>query len=183
MSRIPRVVQGRVRVLLLYPLAARLRLTPGTSNRGAASPAPVHLPHRRLGLRLVVLPTRAKDDKEATATSAARTGGDRARASLLFPVDHPARAADEASPPGQVPRQLHRPCALLLAAWHTQRQRSRAAAGAGGLFSTCVVVAAAIDDAVSGVGTSSMDTWGDRVIGLARSIGMLSIGGRRTEER
>ncbi|XP_066351469.1 zinc finger A20 and AN1 domain-containing stress-associated protein 4-like [Miscanthus floridulus] len=34
---------------------------------------------------------RAKDDTKATATSAARTSGDRARACLLFPVDHRSR--------------------------------------------------------------------------------------------
>ncbi|CAD6245058.1 unnamed protein product [Miscanthus lutarioriparius] len=52
-----------------------------------------------------------------------------------------------------------------------------AAAGAGGVFSACAAVATSIDEAVSGIGTSGMDAWGDRVIGLARSIGMLSVAG------
>lgn len=112
---------------------------------------------------------RAKGDKEAAVTSTAGTGGDRAKACLLFPVDHRSRM----KPP--LPDKYLGNCigpALCLAP-----RDEVAAAGAGGLFSACAAVAAAIDEAVSGIGTSGMDAWGDRVIGLARSIGMLSVAG------
>ncbi|XP_066327096.1 malonyl-CoA:anthocyanidin 5-O-glucoside-6''-O-malonyltransferase-like [Miscanthus floridulus] len=112
---------------------------------------------------------RAKDDTKAMATSAARTGGDRARACLLFPVDHRSRM----KPP--LPDNYLGNCigpALCLAP-----REEVAAAGAGGLFSSCAAVAAAINEAASGIGTSSMDAWGDRIIGVASSIGMLSVAG------
>jgi len=80
--------------------------------------------------------------------------------------------ADEASPPGQVPLGNCIGPALCLAP-----RDEVAAAGAGGLFSSCAAVAAAINEAASGIGTSSTDAWGDRIIGVASSIGMLSVAG------
>ncbi|CAO2188190.1 unnamed protein product [Urochloa humidicola] len=104
----------------------------------------------------------------ATPTASA-AGGD-GRTCLLFPVDHRSRTR----PP--LPSTYLGNClgpALALAP-----KAALVAGGAGGLLAACAAVAAAIDEAVSsGVGTGTLDTWGNRLKEVAGAIGILSVAG------
>ena len=90
---------------------------------------------------------RAKDD-------AGSTGGDPTY--LLFPVDHRSRM----KPP--VPEEYLGNCVGI--ATHAAPMDQLAAAGAGGLFIACTAVAAAIDEAVRGIGSpETVALWMHRV--------------------
>ncbi|KAF8702030.1 hypothetical protein HU200_033371 [Digitaria exilis] len=105
---------------------------------------------------------RAKED----ATS---TGGDGQNTCLLFPVDHRSRM----NPP--LPANYVGNCvgpALALAP-----KAVLAGGGAGGLLSACAAVAAAIDEAVRGVGTDSMGGWMDRFTEVGGAMSMLTVAG------
>ncbi|KAJ1268439.1 hypothetical protein BS78_07G135300 [Paspalum vaginatum] len=111
---------------------------------------------------------RAANSREATSSAAASS--DDRKTCLLFPIDHRART----KPP--LPDKYLGNCvgpAICLARGH-----ELAAAGAGGVLSACAAVAAGIDEAVRGVGTSGMDAWMDRVREVAASAaGMLTVAG------
>ncbi|WVZ69265.1 hypothetical protein U9M48_018078 [Paspalum notatum var. saurae] len=94
--------------------------------------------------------------------------GDDRMTCLLFPVDHRSRM----TPP--LPDKYYGNC--VGPAFAMAPKGELAAAGAGGLFSACAAVAASIDEAVSGLGTSSMDVWMDR-FREAVPMGVLSVAG------
>ncbi|CAL4948124.1 unnamed protein product [Urochloa decumbens] len=87
---------------------------------------------------------------------------------LLFPVDHRSRM----KPP--LPEKYLGNC--VGPALATAPEGEVAAAGAGGIFSACAAVASAIDEAVRGFGTSSMDAWVGRIL-EASAAGTLSVAG------
>jgi len=87
---------------------------------------------------------------------------------ILFPVDHRSRM----KPP--LPEKYLGNC--VGPAFGVAPKGELAAAGAGGLFSACAAVAAAIDEAVRDIGTPSMDAWLDRVR-EASAKGVLSVAG------
>ncbi|RLN22214.1 malonyl-CoA:anthocyanidin 5-O-glucoside-6' [Panicum miliaceum] len=87
---------------------------------------------------------------------------------LLFPVDHRSRM----KPP--LPDKYLGNC--VGPAVGMAPKGELAAAGAGGLFSACAAVVSAIDEAVRGIGTSSMDAWVDRIMEAA-AAGLLSVAG------
>ncbi|KAJ1268444.1 hypothetical protein BS78_07G135800 [Paspalum vaginatum] len=105
--------------------------------------------------------------KEVAAMATAASSNDR-KTCLLFPIDHRPRTR----PP--LPDTYLGNCvgpAICLA-----RRDELVAAGAGGVLSACTAVAAGIDEAVRGVGTSSMDAWMDRVREVAAgAAGMLTV--------
>ncbi|CAO1947928.1 unnamed protein product [Urochloa humidicola] len=87
---------------------------------------------------------------------------------LLFPVDHRSRM----KPP--LPDKYLGNCVGPGLA--TAPEGELAAAGAGGIFNACAAVASAIDEAVRGIGTSSMDAWMERIL-EAGAAGTLSVAG------
>ncbi|CAL4962040.1 unnamed protein product [Urochloa decumbens] len=87
---------------------------------------------------------------------------------LLFPVDHRSRM----KPP--LPEKYLGNCVGPAVA--TAPEGEVAAAGAGGIFSACAAVASAIDEAVRGVGTPSVDAWVERIL-EAGAAGALSVAG------
>ncbi|OEL19649.1 Phenolic glucoside malonyltransferase 2 [Dichanthelium oligosanthes] len=111
---------------------------------------------------------RAKEAPSSTALTAS-TSGDDNRTCLLFPVDHRARM----KPP--LPDKYLGNC--VGPAFALARKDELAAGGAGGLLSACAAIAAGIDEAVSGVGTASMDTWADRAKEVAGAMSVLSVAG------
>ncbi|KAL6888427.1 hypothetical protein ACP4OV_009453 [Aristida adscensionis] len=118
--------------------------------------------------------TKEEEDDDAAAAAAAaasRHDGDQPMASLLFPVDHRTRM----SPP--LPYKYFGNCvgpALALA----PRAELAAGAGAGVLFTACAAAAAAIDEALRGVGTPSMDAWMQRIGEVSKATGgLLAVSG------
>jgi len=87
---------------------------------------------------------------------------------ILFPVDHRSRM----KPP--LPEKYLGNC--VGPAFGVAPKAELAAAGAAGIFSACAAVASAIDEAVRGIGTPSMDAWLDR-IKEAMAKGILSVAG------
>ncbi|KAF8772815.1 hypothetical protein HU200_005199 [Digitaria exilis] len=102
--------------------------------------------------------------KEATST-----GGDGQNTCLLFPVDHRSRT----NPP--LPANYLGNC--VGPAFALAPKAALAGGGAGGLLSACAAVAAAIDEAVRGVGTDSMCAWMDRFREVAGAMSMLTVAG------
>ncbi|KAL6638620.1 hypothetical protein ACP70R_023731 [Stipagrostis hirtigluma subsp. patula] len=94
--------------------------------------------------------------------------GDEQPTCLLFPVDHRSRM----KPP--LPEKYLGNC--VGPAFGLAPKGELAAAGAGGLFSACAAVAAAIDEAVSGIGTPSVDAWMERIREVG-AMGTLSVAG------
>ncbi|KAG2599841.1 hypothetical protein PVAP13_5KG415700, partial [Panicum virgatum] len=89
---------------------------------------------------------------------------------ILFPVDHRSRM----KPP--LPEKYLGNC--VGPAFGVAPKAELAAAGAAGIFSACAAVASAIDEAVRGIGTPSMDAWLDRIKeAMAKGIGILSVAG------
>jgi hypothetical protein len=96
-------------------------------------------------------------------------GGDECpMAHMVFPVDHRSRMKP------RLPEEYLGNC--VGPAFAGAPKGELAAAGAGGLFSACAAVASAIDEAVRGIGTSSMDAWVDRIMEAA-AAGVLSVAG------
>ncbi|XP_062215010.1 phenolic glucoside malonyltransferase 2-like [Phragmites australis] len=98
----------------------------------------------------------------------ASSGSGEGSACLLFPVDHRSRM----KPP--LPDKYLGNCvgpALGIAS-----RGELAEAGAGGLLTACTAVAKGIDEAVSGIGTPSMDALIDRIKEVA-AMGTLSVAG------
>ncbi|CAO2183236.1 unnamed protein product [Urochloa humidicola] len=87
---------------------------------------------------------------------------------LIFPVDHRSRT----KPP--LPDKYLGNCVGPAVA--TAPEGELAAAGAVGIFTACAAVASAIDEAVRGFGTSSMDAWVERIL-EAGAAGTLSVAG------
>ncbi|KAJ1284840.1 hypothetical protein BS78_03G235800 [Paspalum vaginatum] len=100
-------------------------------------------------------------------TGGAGAGDDRMTC-LLFPVDHRSRMM----PP--LPDKYFGNC--VGPAFAMAPKGELAAAGASGLLSACAAVASAIDEAVSGTGTSSMDVWMDRIRKVL-PLGVLTVAG------
>ncbi|CAO2175414.1 unnamed protein product [Urochloa humidicola] len=101
-----------------------------------------------------------------SSTPTATAGGGDGRTCLLFSVDHRTRT----SPP--LPGTYLGNCVRL--AFALAPKAALAAGGAGGLLSACAAVAVAVDEAVSGgVGTGTMDTWGNRFKEVAGTMGIL----------
>ncbi|RLM93824.1 malonyl-CoA:anthocyanidin 5-O-glucoside-6' [Panicum miliaceum] len=99
-------------------------------------------------------------------------GGECPMAHMVFPVDHRSRMEP------RLPEEYLGNC--VGPAFAVAPKGELAAAGAGGLFSACAAVASAIDEAVRGIGTSSMDAWVDRIMEAA-AAGVLSVRGRLAE--
>ncbi|CAO2165969.1 unnamed protein product [Urochloa humidicola] len=87
---------------------------------------------------------------------------------LLFPVDHRSRM----KPP--LPDKYLGNCVGPGLA--TAPEGELVAAGAVGIFNACAAVASAIDEAVRGIETSSMDAWVERIL-EAGAAGTLSVAG------
>lgn len=89
---------------------------------------------------------------------------------LLFPVDHRSRM----KPP--LPEDYFGNC--VGAALHGAPMGELGEAGAGGLHTACAAVAAAIDQALSGIGTPEMDSWMEQIREAGASGGgVLSVAG------
>ncbi|CAO2183237.1 unnamed protein product [Urochloa humidicola] len=98
-----------------------------------------------------------------------QSNGEGPMAYLLFPVDHRSRM----KPP--VPDKYLGNC--VGPAIGKAPRIELEAAGAGGLFTACAAVAASIDEAVRGVGTSSMDAWLDRAREAVAAGFLLTVAG------